>query len=382
MNKTSAKSIKSETEYYPDGWKLNIIGDFLSLEYGKGLKEDLRKPGKVPVYGSNGVVGYHNEQMVDGPGIIVGRKGSAGEVIFSKKGFFPIDTTYFVKTNLDKSYIYYLLKNLDLKKFVGSSAVPGLNRNDVYSQIVAIPKAENEQQKIAEILSSLDDKIELNRQMNATLEKIASTLFKKWFVDIGDELPKGWKKGAISDFGSVICGKTPPKSVKEYFGGNFPFIKIPDMHGSPFIFITEDSLSEMGMNFQKNKVIPAGSICVSCIATVGLVSMTTVNSQTNQQINSIVPSEKYYQFYLYETFKNISGLLQRMGSSGSATLNVNTTSFSAIEILRPTDAALEKFDRIVRPFFDQIKHNLQENINLSILRDSLLPRLMSGRIRV
>ena len=187
---------------------------------------------------------------------------------------------------------------------------------------------------------------------------------------------------SISNFGEVVCGKTPSKAVNEYFGGSVLFIKIPDMHGNIFIAKTEDSLTEAGMNSQKSKTIPSGSICVSCIATVGLVSMVTADSQTNQQINSIIPDKSYYQFYLFHALKYLEGYLQRMGSSGSATLNVNTTSFSSIEILKPTDEVLEIFDVLVRPIFDQIKGNIEESLTLVRSRDSLLSRLMSGRIRV
>ncbi|MFH1048354.1 MAG: restriction endonuclease subunit S, partial [Patescibacteria group bacterium] len=142
MQKNNQTKFK-ETEIgtIPEEWEIISIGNILSLEYGKALKDENRIVGEIPVYGSNGVVGFHNQKLVDGPGIIVGRKGSAGEVIFSKKDFFPIDTTYFVKTNFDTKYVYYLLKNTDIKQLVSSSAVPGLNRNDVYSQQIEIPKS-------------------------------------------------------------------------------------------------------------------------------------------------------------------------------------------------------------------------------------------------
>ncbi len=286
---------------------------------------------------------------------------------------------------VEPTFIYYLLSSLEYKEKILNLDIGGVQPSIKVPHLMSLkvfaPELA-EQKQIAEILSSLDDKIELNRKINANLEKLASALFKKWFVDIGDDLPEGWRVEAISNFGQVVCGKTPSKAVKEYFGGDIPFIKIPDMHGNIFIVKSEDSLTELGMNSQKNKTVPLGSICVSCIATVGLVSMTTADSQTNQQINSIIPSKHLYQYYLLHALKNLEGYLQRMGSSGSATLNVNTTSFSSIEILKPTDEILEKFDVLVRPVFEQIKTNVEESLALSKIRDSLLPRLMSGKIRV
>jgi type I restriction enzyme, S subunit len=283
----------------------------------------------------------------------------------------------------DSLFLFYLLKN-NVQKLIdhaSGSTFQELNGKTLKSLEFAFPQI-TEQKQIAEILSSLDDKIELNRKINANLEKLASSLFKKWFVDIGNELPEGWRIKPISSFGEIVCGKTPSKSIGEYFGGDIPFIKIPDMHGNVFIVKTEDTLTSFGMDSQKNKTVSSGSICVSCIATVGLVSMPTKNSQTNQQINSIIPSEGFYQFYLFHVLKNLSGYLQRMGSSGSATLNVNTKSFASINIVKPDDEIFKKFDTLVRPIFEQIKINTEEASNLSVVRDSLLPRLMSGKIRV
>jgi len=160
-----------------EDWRVGKLGDFIELKYGKGLPERKREAGNIPVFGSNGIVGFHNKSLIKGPGIIIGRKGSIGKVVFSKEDFFPIDTTYYVDSKLPLKFIYYLLKTLNLEKLDSSSAVPGLNRNDAYSLLVNIPNREAEQRAIASILGALDDKIELNRQMNATLEAIGQAVF-------------------------------------------------------------------------------------------------------------------------------------------------------------------------------------------------------------
>ena len=153
-------------------WKSKKLGEIMTLKYGSGLPERSRIKGNIPVYGSNGIVGFHNVAKVKESGVIVGRKGSAGEVVYSATSFFPIDTTYYVESNLDKKFIYYLLKSIDLKSIVGASAVPGLSRDDFYDQDVEISDLESERDTISEILSSLDDKIELNRKMNEILEEM------------------------------------------------------------------------------------------------------------------------------------------------------------------------------------------------------------------
>lgn len=247
---------------------------------------------------------------------------------------------------------------------------------------------------VVKILSSLDRKIELNNKINADLEEMAQAIFKNWFVDfepfkdgkfVDSELgmiPEGWKVGCLGDMGAVVCGKTPSKSNSNYYGGDIPFIKIPDMHGNVFVESSEDRLTELGSLSQIKKLIPPYSLMVSCIATVGLVSINTKPSHTNQQINTVIPHNKSALFYLYQYIKNNEELLKNMGRGGTTTLNVNTRSFSNIRLLIPSEIALEQFHRVVEGLFKKIELNLHESRTLSTLRDTLLPRLMSGELEV
>ena len=365
----------------PNGWKECKLGRVIELLYGKGLREQDRKPGNIPVYGSNGIVGYHNEYLVKGPGIIIGRKGSVGEVKYSPVDFFPIDTTYYVDIKeemADIRFMYYFLLTLHIDEMNSHSAVPGLNRNDLYSLDITMPPLP-EQRAIASVLSSLDDKIDLLHRENKTLEAMAETLFRQWFIE---EAKDEWEEVPLSFLGDIVCGKTPSTKRKEYFGGNIPFIKIPDMRGNTFVFQTSDTLTEEGKQSQNNKTLPPKSICVSCIATVGLVSMTAKESQTNQQINSIVPKKDFYRYYLYLFMKNSVDLLTAMASGGTATLNLNTGDFSKIEVALPKEHELKTFHKTVEPMFDRIYLNQTQIHTLEKLRDTLLPKLMSGEVRV
>jgi type I restriction enzyme S subunit len=239
--------------------------------------------------------------------------------------------------------------------------------------------------------------------MNKTLEAVGEAVFKRWFVDFEfpnqegkpykssggqmveserGEIPKGWSTKKLREFGKIVCGKTPPKSNKDFFGGCVPFIKIPDMHNQPFIIETEDSLTHEGELFQANKTVPSGSICISCIATVGLVSLTSRESQTNQQINCIIPYEESHRYYLFFVMKSLKKELEDLGSGGSATLNVNTNTFSDIQIIEPEQELVKAYHRITEPLLLKLRTNLFENRTLSQIRDSLLPKLMSGKIRV
>ena len=153
------------------------------------------------------------------------------------------------------------------------------------------------------------------------------------------------------------------------------------MHDQSMIIKTEDSLTEAGASSQSNKTLPRHSTCVSCIATVGLVSLTTENAQTNQQINSIVPTNNY-RFYNYFLMLTMSDNLRAIASGGTATLNLNKGQFENIKVVLPPDDLLEEFDNLVSPIINQLENNLIQNEGLVDLRDSLLPRLISGKIKV
>jgi len=281
---------------------------------------------------------------------------------------------------LNSEFLYYWLKsNTDYLQQLGTGTTFAEISGSVVKDIdISLPPLE-EQKAIAEVLSSLDDKIDLLHRQNHTLESLAQTLFRQWFIE---EAKEEWEEKPLSYFGDIICGKTPSKSNPQYFDGNVPFIKIPDMHGNTFIFKTTDTLSELGKESQKNKTLPPKSICVSCIATVGLVSMNIIESQTNQQINSIVPHKDIYRYFLYLFMQSSYELLHAMASGGTATLNLNTGDFSKMEILKPDDETLQKFHQIVEPTFDKIFINSRQIQTLENLRDTLLPKLLSGEVRV
>ncbi|MFH4603405.1 restriction endonuclease subunit S [Vibrio diabolicus] len=269
------------------------------------------------------------------------------------------------------------------------------------------------QNEISGQVHALNKKVNLNNEINQTLEEMAQTIFKSWFVDFdpvkakmnGDQpegmdaataslfpeklvesemglIPEGWDIASIKDFGSVVCGKTPSKKNAEFYGGDVPFIKIPDTHGKVFITETTDTLTQAGDESQPKKRIPENSICVSCIATVGQVFITTKPSHTNQQINSVVPHDSNSLYYLLFKFKGLSKHFHDLASGGSATLNMNTRTFSNVELVRPTADVMEAFHQTIGGLMQKMLTNQLENATLAQLRDTLLPKLLSGEIEL
>lgn len=385
MLKTATTHLKEK-----NNWTTKSFGDFLTLEYGKPLKENNRNGGDIPVYGSNGIVGFHDEKLVDGPGIIVGRKGSAGEIIFSDTDFYPIDTTYFVKTDLNKKFVYYLLKYFGLKRLVSSSAVPGLNRNDLYSQEIEIPEKNSEQDKIAEILSSVDDKIELNRKINLNLEKLADTIFKKWFIE---DRAEGWN---ITNIGSVVTEDKnaivdgpfgTQMKISEYTDHGIPIVEMEYLEGYPFYRSFSNYISEQKYQEVKRSTVLDGDIVISKTGTLGLLGIMTNlwdRAVLVSRLAKITPNlNKVNRYYLFQVLKNFQKeKYWDSQSSGSTMPIINLTHIKSAEFILPPIELQNKYGQIVENFYQIIHNNLLEIQNLSDIRDSLLSRLMSGKIRV
>jgi type I restriction enzyme S subunit len=314
--------------------------------------------------------------------LIISARGTVGALAQLKRDMAFNQSCYGLNANslTTNDFLFYLLKYCiaELKQQSSGGVFDTIIRETFDNISVFLPPLP-EQKAIADVLSSLDDKIDLLTRQNKTLEDLAQAYFRKWFIeDASDE----WEIKKLRDFGEIICGKTPPTTNKKFFNGNIPFIKIPDMHNNVYIFDTADTLSEMGAKYQENKFIPPMSICVSCIATVGLVSMNVFLSQTNQQINSLIPKHDKYRYYLFLFLRSYRDELLALGSGGTMTLNINKTLFGDIECYCPDDEILFRFNNVVNPLFGKIYNNCKQIRILSKLRNTLLPKLISGEIRV
>lgn len=217
--------------------------------------------------------------------------------------------------------------------------------------------------------------------LNDNLEESAHAIYKYYFEEFkpfDGQQPSSWEELSIDDISKdVICGKTPSTAINENYGGNIPFITIPDMHGSVYTTQTARFLSDKGAATQANKTLPENSICVSCIATVGLVCLTAEPSQTNQQINSIICKDGISPFYVYLKMSTLSDYLKQLGAGGSTTLNVNKTLFGQIRILLPDNKTLKAFHEQVKPLFDSIRVNELELQELQNLKEILLSEISS-----
>lgn len=305
----------------------------------------------------------------------------------SVMGFIPFEGVSNVKF---VKYAFDILQR-NCKKISQGTAQDNLSWKKLSTIKFPAPDIEI-QNKIVSILSVYDDLIENNKKQIKLLEEAAQRLYKEWFVDlrfpgyegvkIVDGVPDGWLYKRVEEFGDVITGKTPSTSKAEYYGGNIPFVTIPDMHGKVFPLITEKTLTKAGAETQKNKYLPAKTVIVSCIATVGLVNIAIEPCQTNQQINSVILYDDNDLYFFYESMKRIKALLDGVGSNGATMTNVNKTKFSNIKVLYPTEDLVMKYNEFCKPIFDKILSLSKAIIISEQARDRLLAKLLSGEIEV
>ena len=282
-----------------------------------------------------------------------------------------------------------------LLKLAISGAQRNLSGKSIKEFEIGAPPVEI-QHRIASILSAYDDLIENNTRRIAILEAMARRLYEEWFVRfrfpghegvpmVDSELglvPEGWQRRPLDTFGEVITGKTPSKANPDFYGDDIPFVKTPDMHGNAFVLVSGESLSLAGAKSQSKKTLPPGSLCVSCIGTIGVVSITTEPCQTNQQINSIVLSDMVVREFLFLRLKDAKKTLENLGANGATMGNVNKSNFAAMEITAPPLNMLVRFHEVAEPMFDLMRALARKNQNLRTTRDLLLPKLISGELDV
>lgn len=314
----------------------------------------------------------------------------------------------------DVRFIEYLFRAFrqEIKNKAYGSVQENINLETLRGLSFPVPSLQT-QHEIADVLMLFDDRITLLRETNKTLESIAQAIFKSWFVDFDpvrtkmegrqpegmDEetaalfpdsfeeselglVPKGWRLGRISDLGDVVCGKTPPTKDINNYGNDVPFITIPDMHANLVITETVRRLSTKGADSQKKKYLPPGSVAVSCIATPGLVAQVTESSQTNQQINSVIPHDCWGAAFSLFLLQRVGNEVRTAGSGGSVFHNLNKSSFEKIKILLPQKTISQEFTKQISPFLTQITNNQHLIKSIADLRDLILPRLISGQLRL
>jgi type I restriction enzyme S subunit len=355
----------------------------------------------------------------------------AGDIVFSRVG--SVDRRALVRgeedgwlfsgrclrvrpdnAKISSEYLSYFFGHPAFKEHIRSIAVgatmPSLNTQLLSGIFVPYPKDLREQRAIAHILGALDDKIELNRRTNETLEAMARDIFKDWFVDFGptrakmegrepylaadlwalfpDRLdgegkPEGWETTPIAELIEIIGGGTPKTSVAEYWNGDIPWFSVVDAPSPSDVFVidTEKHITESGLNSSSTRLLPVGATIVTARGTVGKLACVAGTMTMNQSCYAIVGRPPFGPYFTYFGLKGAIQDLQA-NTHGSVFDTITRATFSAVGGIRPNDKVAQAFDDTVNPLMAGILSNLRENKTFTQTRDLLLPKLLSGEIRV
>ena len=410
-----------------DGWQMYTLGE-LTENFDAircPVKEADRRPGSYPYYGASGVVDYVDGYLFDGEYLLIAEDGEnlrtrITPIAFLANGKFWVNNhAHIVRGNsgADTRFLKYALSLLDISGYLTGSTMPKLTQGNL-NRITFLTPPIPEQRAIAHVLGTLDDKIELNRRMNETLEAMARALFKSWFVDFDPvrakmegrwrrgqslpglpadlydlfpdrlvdselgEIPEGWGVGIVSQLAERIQnGGTPKRSEPTYWETrDIPWLTSGEVRQS-FVLDTQNYISRQGLEHSSAKMIPARSILVALYgATAGQVSMNIRPLTTNQAISAIIPGDGNRYFCLVSLKLQVGELGNR--AVGSAQQNLSKQAVESTNVVLPPIELRLTFDLMVERLFERIFRNLDESRTLTAQRDALLPGLVSGGVGV
>ena len=362
---------------------------------GKGISADLiNETGKYPVIGGNGLRGYTDTYNFDGECAVIGRQGAyCGNVqFFSGKGYM---TEHAVVTQPNSAnnakYLTYKLSGLSLGRFSRQAAQPGLSVTKLARLRIEMPPKWY-QDRVAGILSAYDNLIEVNKRVKV-LELMAENLYKEWFVrfrfpghekaDFENGIPKGWRRGRISEFYTTSSGGTPSRELDEYYvDGTIPWIKTGELQDC-LLIDTEERITEVAVKKSSAKFFPKDSVLMAMYGVnIGMLAYSTMDATCNQACCVFRDKGNIStKHYLFQCLKSIRDYLLLI-SFGAAQQNLSQDLIKRVRIVMPDEETVIRFEQKIEPLYNEIKHLLKANACLIRQRDLLLPRLMSGKLEV
>ena len=344
-------------------WKEYKLGEVLRIKYGKDHKA--LKDGIYPVYGSGGIMRYAENYLYDKESILIPRKGSLNNIFYQDKAFWTVDTMFWSeidKTKVFPKFLFYQLTLVDFENLNVGSAVPSLTIPIINEISISLPPLP-EQQRIASILSSLDDKIDLLHRENATLEAMAETLFRQWFIE---EAKEDWKEVSLEDIAYLSAGGDKPKNVS-YNRTNE--LNIP---------IYSNGIENEGLyGYTDIPKITEESVTISARGTIGYVVLRTEPFVPIVRLITLTPKKNITSKYLYFWAKS-----QYINGTGTTQQQLTIPDFKLTKVLLPEKELISEFTNEVDKYYKKILLNKQQIQTLVQTRDGLLPKLMSGEIKI
>ena len=391
-----------------DEWQELRWGDLATLEYGRALRGHNSRTGPVRVFGTNGPIGWHDEALCSYPSVVIGRKGAYRGVHYSAEPFFVIDTAFYLKpkVELDTRWAYYQLLTQDINGLDSGSAIPSTRREDFYNLPVQVPPLP-EQRTIAQILGTLDDKIELNRRLNETLEELARAIFKDWFVDFGPvraklegrdtglpehlaelfpdrlveselgEIPEGWGVKALDEIAAFQNGlalqKYRPQGDEEWL----PVVKIADLKRGR---VKGDEKATA--NIRPECIIDDGDVVFSWSGSLTVKIWCGGRAALNQHLFKVTSTKFPKWFFLHCIHSHLRDFQDIAAGKATTMGHIKRHHLSEAMCAIPDERLLAAANFPLSTLLERgIAANIQSR-TLAALRDTLLPKLVSGEVRV
>lgn len=380
-------------------WKEVTLGEIAIFKTGKLNSNAAISNGEYPFFTCSPETLRINSYAFDQEAILLAGNNAEGNfsIKYYKGKFNAYQRTYVItpiRGKVDIKFLYYALSLClkQLKNMSQGTSTKFLTVTILNSFSVKLPSI-SDQRRIASILSSLDRKIELNNKINADLEEMAQAIFKNWFVDfepfkdgkfVNSELgmiPEGWKVGRLDEIADVVGGSTPSKAKPEYYTQKgIAWLTPKDLSNHPAVYSSrgEIDITEEGYNSTSTKLMPKGTVLFTSRAPIGYISIAQNDICTNQGFKSVVP-KKAGTCFLYCFLKYVTPEIENK-STGSTFKEASGALMKSLQVIMPEQKVFEDFEEIVCPLFARIESLEKENSRLSLLRDTLLPRLMSGEL--
>ena len=370
----------------PEGWEWKRLGDLIELKYGDGLKGDKREAsGKIPVYGSNGIVGYHNKPLTTKSCLIIGRKGSIGEVHLSDGPCWPIDTTYFVEPTpqVDLKFLYYLLKTLRLNSLDRSTAIPGLNRNDVYSKIIPLPPLPIQRQIVA-VLENVEVVKQYRQEADALTGALLQSVFREIFGDpVTNE--RGYPIKTLSELCSHITDGKHGDCTNLENSGYF-FISAKDIINGKIDYtnsrqITREDYLEVNkrVNFEIGDIIITNSGSIGKIAIAEDIEKTP-RTTFQKSVAIIKPNKQLVNLKYLATILDLNKQELMKQSSGSSQKNLLLRDINEFKIPFPPLALQQQFARVVESVERIREQQVASGRQIEGLCEGLMQRAFKGEL--
>jgi len=410
-------------------WRTALLGDLIVNHDGKRkpVKESDRRPGSFPYYGASGVVDYVDGYLFDGDYLLIAEDGEnlrtrQTPIAFMAKGKFWVNNHAHIVTGNDKAdtrFLMYAIAGIDISGYLTGAVMPKLTQGNLNKIEINCPPL-CEQRAIAHILGALEDKIELNRKQNETLEEMARTLFKAWFVDFEPvrakiegrwqrgqslpglpahlydrfpdrlveselgEIPEGWSHSTIGEEVTVCGGSTPSTKEPEFWeGGQHCWATPKDLSALkfPVLLDTDRKITDAGLAKISSGLLPVGTVLLSSRAPIGYLAIAEVPTAINQgfiamRCDGVLPNVFVLQ-WCRESMDAIVG-----NANGSTFQEISKSNFRPLRVVVPSTQVLTDFTRLAGSLYRQLSANERESRSLAQLRDTLLPKLISGELRV